>query len=46
MKKQTNSFKVYDSLGYYVASFKSYQEALAYKMLVAQRPDWAIKERK
>lgn len=36
-------FKVYDSQGYYVTSFRSYQDALSYKMLVAQRPDWSIK---
>jgi hypothetical protein len=44
MKKQTNKFTVHDSLGYYVASFRSYQDALSYKMMVAQRPDWSIKE--
>lgn len=43
---KTNKFSVYDSEGYYVASFRSYKDALSYKMLVAQRPDWAIKERK
>lgn len=43
---KTNKFSVYDSEGYYVASFINYQDALTYKMLVAQRPDWAIKERK
>lgn len=44
--KPQNKFSVYDSGGYYVASFKSYQDAMSYKMLVAQRPDWSIKENK
>lgn len=40
-----NKFRVYDSLGNYLRSFSTYEQASTYKIMCG-RHDWTIKEKK